>query len=113
MIALGLAGVIEVVSVSPLAGFSGLVDDIVSGAAGSAEADKFDATTSQIAGAYLLVLIVAGIAYVAWLSRSVEDAPALGAGTPPHSPLVVRAIRELRGAVPDRGRSPRPSRDGD
>jgi hypothetical protein len=86
MIAIGLAGVIELVSIIHLAGFSGLVDDVVSGAAGAVEADRFDATTSLIAGAYVLVLIVAAIAYVAWLSRAVEDAPALGAGTPPHSP---------------------------
>ena len=31
-------------------------------------------------------LIVCGIAYLAWLSRAVENAPALGAGTPRHSP---------------------------
>ena len=86
MIALGLAGIIEIVSIVHLAGFSALVDDVVSGAAGSADADRFDATTAQIAGVYVLVLIVAAIAYVAWLSRSVENAPALGAGTPPHSP---------------------------
>jgi len=86
MIAIGLTGLIEVASIIHLAGFSGLVDDVVSGAASTLDADRFDATTSQIAGTYVLALIVAAIAYVAWLSRAVEDAPALGAGTPPHSP---------------------------
>jgi len=86
VIAIGLTGLIEVASIIHLAGFSGLVDDVVSGAASTLDADRFDATTSQIAGTYVLALIVAAIAYVAWLSRAVEDAPALGAGTPPHSP---------------------------
>jgi len=78
MIAIGLTGLIEVASIIHLAGFSGLVDDVVSGAASTLDADRFDATTSQIAGTYVLALIVAAIAYVAWLSRAVEDAPALG-----------------------------------
>ena len=86
MIALGLAGAIEIASIVHLAGFSRLVDDVISGAASSADADAFDATTAGIASTYLLVLIVAAIAYIAWLSRSVDNVPALGAGTPPHSP---------------------------
>ncbi|MFL5674457.1 MAG: DUF4328 domain-containing protein [Chloroflexota bacterium] len=86
MVALALAGLLEVLAVIHLATFGRLVDDVVSGAAGAADAERFDTTTAQIAGAYLLVLIVAGIAYLAWLSRAVENAPALGAGTTPHSP---------------------------
>lgn len=86
MAALAVAGVLDLVSVVHLTGFSKLADDVVSGAAGSSEANAFDATTATIGGLFAITLIVCGIAYLAWLSRAVENAPALGAGTPRHSP---------------------------
>lgn len=86
MAAIAVAGVIDLASIVHLSGFGQLADDVVSGAAGVVEADAFDRTTVQISGSFVLVLIVGGLAYMAWLSRAVENAPALGAGTPPHSP---------------------------
>jgi len=86
MVAIALAGLVDVVSIVHLAGFGQLVDEVVNGSAGAAEADAFDAKTALISGSFVLVLIVAGIAYLAWLSRAVDNAPAIGAGTPPHSP---------------------------
>ena len=86
MVAIAAAGLLDVASIVHLTGFSQLADDVVSGAAGSAEATAFDATTAGIGGSFVLALIVSGIAYLAWLSRAVENAPALGAGTPRHSP---------------------------
>ena len=86
MAALAVAGVLDLASVVHLTGFSQLADDVVSGAAGSVEANAFDATTATIGGLFAIALVVCGIAYLAWLSRAVENAPALGAGTPPHSP---------------------------
>jgi len=86
MVAIAAAGLLDLASIVHLAGFGKLADDVVGGAAGAAEANAFDATTASISGSFVLALIVSAVAYVAWLSRAVENAPAIGAGTPPHSP---------------------------
>lgn len=86
MAAIAVAGVVDVASIVHLAGFGELADGISSGAAGIREADAYDVLTTSIGGSALVILVLAGLAYVAWLSRAVENAPALGAGTPPHSP---------------------------
>ena len=53
---------------------------------GTPEAEAFDATTATIAGVFLLAVVIAGIFFLAWLSRSVEIAPAIGAAPGRFSP---------------------------
>ena len=86
MVALAVVGFVDAGRIIHLARFDPLADSLISGAAGLPEAEAFDATTSTIAAVSLLALLFAAIAYLAWLSRAVENAPALEAGTPPHSP---------------------------
>ena len=86
MVAIAVAGLVDAGRIIHLARFDLLADDLISGAAGLPEAEAFDATTGAIAAVSILVLVVTAIAYLAWLSRAVENAPALEAGTPPHSP---------------------------
>ncbi len=63
-----------------------LMDSVAAGTATTAEAESYDALNGNVALLYFLVYVASAVAYVAWLSRGVENAPALGAGIPPRSP---------------------------
>ena len=79
--ALAYAGLI-VISV---AGF-GLVDRALSGSLTETEVTRYVATEKGIAGLALLAGILAVVMLLAWLSRSVDNAPNLLGGTPRWSP---------------------------
>jgi hypothetical protein len=64
----------------------GLVDAIDEGSVSDAELLAFEAQSGQASLFILVTMIVSAIAFLAWLSRSVENAPLLELGTPPESP---------------------------
>jgi len=84
-IAIGLSALLSVLTIVHQLMFAGMIDALLSGEAGTAEAQAYDDTTASLAIAGFGVLIVCWIAYLAWLSRAVDNAPALGAGITPHS----------------------------
>ena len=63
-----------------------LVDSIRAGTATLEEANAWDTLNGSVAIISLVALILSVFGYLAWLSRAVENAPALGAGTPPRTP---------------------------
>ena len=85
---LGIAGVtlVNVVEIVHYATFRGLVAGIQGGTLGVGDAEAFDSATQALSLAYLALFALAGIAFLAWLSRAVDNAPAIRAGTPPRSP---------------------------
>lgn len=50
------------------------------------EAAAFDLTTQTLAGAYLIAFVASAIAYLAWLSRCVDNVPKLSGVTPNLTP---------------------------
>jgi hypothetical protein len=64
----------------------GLVDGLDAGTVSDSEILSFESQTAQASGLILLSTLLSAIAFLAWLSRSVENAPLLGLGTPPASP---------------------------
>ena len=81
-----LIALVTVVEIAHFLTFESLVHDIQLGTAGVAEADGWDTLSATLQGLYLIVFIGCVIAYLAWLSRAVDNAPAIGAGAPEHSP---------------------------
>lgn len=59
---------------------------LIEGSATMAEAEAYDTETAVYGLVWLAVYIPTVVAFLAWLSRSVANAPALGAGVPPSSP---------------------------
>ena len=89
----------------------------------NSELIAFDSTATTIGIVYLLLLAVTAIAFVAWLSRAIENVPRMGAGRPAVSPrwsigwwfipfanfvMPFRAVRDLdrRMRLPDGGGAP-------
>jgi hypothetical protein len=64
----------------------GLVGLAKTGRLTTAAADSFDAMTAVIGYVYLAVYAITVIAFLAWLSRSVDNVPALGGGWPKVTP---------------------------
>jgi hypothetical protein len=64
----------------------GLIDGLDAGTVSNAEILSFESQGAQASGLILLSTLLSAIAFLAWLSRSVENAPLLGLGTPPVSP---------------------------
>jgi hypothetical protein len=83
---LGVAAFGAVATIGYVAqGFS-IVDQAELGQLSSVEADAYDRSGQSIAGFTVIVLIATAVAFLAWLSRSVENAPPLGGGIPKDSP---------------------------
>ena len=61
-----------------------LFDDLAN--ATTLEADEWARTLAGLDSFYLLAIIASAVAVLAWLSRAVENVPALGGGMPLHSP---------------------------
>ena len=64
----------------------GLADAIDEGTVSEAELLAFEAQSGQASLFVLVTMIVSAVTFLAWLSRSVENAPHLGLGNPPESP---------------------------
>ena len=64
----------------------GVVGGAIDGSLTSSEATSFLSTANGVDGLYLWCAIALAIGFLAWLSRTVEIVPALGAGTPHDSP---------------------------
>ena len=63
-----------------LRGFS-IIDAAESGTLDDASASEWDSQTQGMASLYLVAFVSAAITFLAWLSRSVENLPPLGAGS--------------------------------
>src|SRR5206468_7874885 len=63
-----------------------LVQRAIDGALTSQEAKRFVDASSTISLAVLLAFLATAIAFLAWLSRAIDNVPALGAGRPSASP---------------------------
>ena len=84
--ALGLVAFLFVLSIyHDIAGF-GLVGLAEAGHLTTATAVDFDVTTAWLGYAHLALFLIAAIAFLAWLSRSVDNVPALGGGRPMVTP---------------------------
>lgn len=59
-----------------------LAGDVVT----TADGDQIAANAATVGRVYFLALLATGIAFLAWLSRSVDNVPPLGGGTPRYSP---------------------------
>lgn len=68
-----------------LAGF-GLIDRATTGLLTNADAAAFDGSTRMLAVVYVGSWIVTAIAFLAWLSRTVDNVPSLGGGVPGDTP---------------------------
>lgn len=68
-----------------LSGFN-LIAQARSGLVTQADANAFDVDTLVLQGADMLLFFPTGIVFLAWLSRSVDNAPVLGAGRPSVTP---------------------------
>ncbi len=83
---LAVAGFSAVATASlAIEGFT-ILDQAAAGTLSSVEAAAYERTATSNDGFGLLVVIATSIAFLAWLSRSVENVPPLGRGTPRHSP---------------------------
>jgi len=80
---IALVDLIEVVHASR---FGGLVDDFVAGRATRSNLVAYDDYSRSVAWIFLGGLVLCAITFLAWLSRVVANAPAIGAGLPPRSP---------------------------
>jgi len=101
----------------------GLVRQAIDGSLTDQEAKRFVDVSTTISVAYLLASLAAAVAFLAWLSRAVENVPALGAGRPSASPrwaiawwfipfanlgMPYEVVRELRGRMRREGRRKHP-----
>jgi hypothetical protein len=84
--ALVLVALIDLLELSHYLAFGGLVESYAAGTSGLSDLRTFDDLTTGIAWLNLAALVACGLVYLAWLSRAVENAPAIGAGIPPHGP---------------------------
>jgi hypothetical protein len=83
---LGAAALTSVASLVVVVVVHSNLEGIASGAVSQAEIDALLAVSDTVALASLAVTIATAIAFLAWLSRAVDNAPALGGGRPPSSP---------------------------
>jgi hypothetical protein len=83
---LGIAGAISLIAaLQDVSGFA-IVDRAEAGTLTVAEADAFDAAFGAMGLLQLGSVILCAIAFLAWLSRSVDNVPGLRGGTPVATP---------------------------
>lgn len=86
VVLLGVTGLVSLVTLfHDLSGFA-LIESAELGTLTAAEADEFDRTTQALAGGYLVLFIATAVAYLAWLSRSVDNVPVLASSVPMVTP---------------------------
>ncbi len=83
LLAVLLVDAVEILHVSA---FEGLLAAYLAGTIDTPEIDNWDQWSLTIDRIYLVVFLLCGITFLAWLSRAVDNAPSLGAGVPPRSP---------------------------
>ena len=96
-----------------------LVRQAIDGSLTDLEAKRFVEVAGTISIAYLVAFLATGVAFLAWLSRAIDNVPALGAGRPSVSPrwaiawwfipfgnlgMPYEVVRELRGRMRGDGR---------
>ena len=83
---LAVTGLVSLVTAfHDVAGFD-LIQRAQSGTLSSLEANDFDATTTTLAGAFLVAFIATAVAFLPWLSRTVDNIPQLTRSAPPVTP---------------------------
>lgn len=89
MVAIGALGLVVAAALIGVAhtmtGFA-LIERAESGMLAVGEAEAFDAASVGIGIGYLAAGVIAAIAFLAWLSRSVDNTPSLGGGMPEFTP---------------------------
>jgi hypothetical protein len=86
VVLLGLTGLVSLVTLfHDLSGF-GLIESAELGTLTAVDANDYDATTQTLAGAYAAFFIATAVAYLAWLSRSVDNVPKLTGSVPMVTP---------------------------
>jgi hypothetical protein len=85
-VALALIGLVLAVSLYHFLDGFGVVELARQGKLTTAIAARFDATTATLSSTYLLLLFASGVTFLAWLSRAVDNVPALGGGRPRVTP---------------------------
>lgn len=86
VVVLGLIALLSLASLLHNATGFGLVADARAGTLTDADATAFDTTTAALGGVYGVLVLAAAIAFLAWLSRSVDNVEVLGGGTPMATP---------------------------
>jgi hypothetical protein len=86
MVAIGFVCAVMIYSATVEARVSDLLDRAVSGVATDADFAALTRAEDLAFSANVLGYIVAGVAFLAWLSRAVENIPTLGGGTPLFTP---------------------------
>lgn len=81
-----LIALVDLIEVVHAARFGGLVDDFVAGTATRSSLVAYDDYSRSVAWIFLAALVACAITFLAWLSRVVENAPAVGAGRPRRGP---------------------------
>lgn len=81
-----LVGVVSLISVVHFYDGYSIIDRARAGTLSQADAIAFDDTTAVVAGLYVLTFFPAAIAFLAWLSRSVDNIPHLTGRLPRVTP---------------------------
>jgi uncharacterized protein DUF4328 len=81
-----VAGIVDAINVVLDLSFFPLLDRAEAGLVSDAEANAFDSTVALGGLAQFVLLVGTAIAFLAWLSRIVENIPRLGGGQPLASP---------------------------
>lgn len=88
MATLGIAGALGAVAfLQDLTGF-GILDAAAAGTLTEADADAFDSLFATIGQAQLVAYLACAVAFLAWLSRSVDNVERLGGGKPAFTPTM-------------------------
>jgi hypothetical protein len=67
-------------------GFDGMLEGYQRGSIGMPELEAWDGMTAMLAWLALGLVVVSGITFLGWLSRVVDNLPAIGGGVPAHGP---------------------------
>ena len=86
MVLIGFVSAVLVYSATVEARASGLVERAINGFATDADFASLSREENLASGAYIVGYIGAAIAFLAWLSRAVENIPPLGGGRPMFTP---------------------------
>lgn len=84
--AFGLIVVVDLIEIVHWSRLGRVLDEYLAGTGTQASLFAYDSFTSTLAWLYLAVFVACVVTFLAWLSRAVDNAPALGAGTPPRGP---------------------------